>query len=337
MKSRLNKEIVTAQMEIAQDVAGAWKSQVLFSLNNLGVFNCLSARQLDSENIARQLEIPQHSLERLLNAGVATGYLLKGEAGYSNSPKIEVVTQKDKEGYLGNWLKMYSRWYSTFAQLEDAISQGRAIENVNDHSDKEYGEIFIKGMLDYASYRGREILKYIDLNGASHLLDVGCGPGVYSSMFCEIYEHLTCTCYDLPQSLEITKNNLEGKAFLNRLEFKEGNYNLDESYGEDYDVVFISHVLHQETEASCAKIIQKAYNCLKPGGQIIIQAMYLNDTKTSPTYASLHDMLSLLIFPGGKNYSFGETKKLLVDHGFKATKEIKMSLFNVNSLVVGEK
>jgi hypothetical protein len=65
--------------------------------------------------------------------------------------------------------------------------------------------------------------------------------------------------------------------------------------------------------------------------------MYLNDTETAPLYASLHDMLSLLIFPGGKNYTYRDTIGLLESVGFDNVVKKRMSMFNVNSLVTGQK
>ncbi len=193
-------------------------------------------------------------------------------------------------------------------------------------------------MKDYASYRGSDILNHVDLSKANYLLDVGCGPGIYVGMFCEKYPQLNCTCYDVSQALHLAKEHLERKGVLDRVTFQPGNYLNDTSFGESqYDVVFISHVLHQEDVKKCAEIIKKAFKALKVGGQIIIQAMYLNDSGIGPLYASFHDLLSLMIFPGGKNYTFQETENLLSKAGFTHVNKKQMSIFNVNALVIGEK
>ena len=110
------------------------------------------------------------------------------------------------------------------------------------------------------------------------------------------------------------------------------------SFGESqYDVVFLSHILHQENEETCAAIAKKAFRALKTGGMVIIQAMYLNDSGIGPVYASLHDLLSLLIFPGGRNYTYKQTMALLENAGYRNVRKKGMSIFNTNSLVLGEK
>jgi 2-polyprenyl-3-methyl-5-hydroxy-6-metoxy-1,4-benzoquinol methylase len=338
MTTKMKKEIVSAQMQITNDVIGAWKAQILFTLNGLEIFEALEQRPKSLQELSQSLRLPEDSLNRVLNVAVAVGYLLKSGEKYSNAPFIHAVMNKDADGYLGNWLQMYERWYKTFSRLPEAVREGSAVEDVNAVTDENYHLTFIRGMKDYAGFRGRDILNHIDLSKAGRLLDVGCGPGIYVAMFCEKYSQLRCTCYDVPEALVLAKEYLEDKGLQARVNFQPGNYKKDSSFGESqYDVVFISHVLHQEDESTCADIVKKAFRALKPGGTIIIQAMFLNDTGIGPLYASFHDLLCLLIFPGGRNHTFQETTILLSRAGFTNIRNKRMSFFNVNSLMYGEK
>lgn len=338
MTIKLKKEIVSAQMQITNDVIGGWKSQILFTLNELKILDVLEQQPRCAHELAALLNLPKDALCRLLNAASAVGYVLKAGEQYSNAPFIQAVMNKESDGYMGNWLQMYAHWYTTFSRLPQGIREGGAVEDANAVADEDYNLIFIKGMTDYASYRGRDILNYINLSKVKNLLDVGCGPGVYVAMFCETYPQLCCTCYDVPQALPLAKAHLERKGFLDRVTFQPGDYKSDLSFGEtQYDAIFLSHVLHQEDGAMCAEILKKAFAALREGGVIIVQAMFLNDSEIGPLYASLHDLLCLLIFPGGKNYTYLQTSKLLTEAGFSNVRKKRMSIHNVNALVIGEK
>ena len=338
MSIKFNKEIVAAQMQITNDVTSAWKSQILFSLNHLKIFSALEEEPKSVSEISEQLQIPEDSLRRLLNAAVAVGYLQKAAEQYSTSPLYKAITKEGAEGFLGNWLEMYARWFITFTKLPEAVKEGKAVEDINLVTDEGYHRAFIEGMKDYASYRGRDILNHIDLSKVSNLIDVGCGPGIYAAMFCEKYPQIRCTCYDVPQALDLAREHVTRIGVQERVTFQAGNYKEDESFGESlYDVVFISHVLHQEDDVTCANIVKKAFNALKADGTIIIQAMFLNDSGIGPLYASLHDLLCLLIFPGGRNHTFQEVMTFLTKAGFTNVQYKKMSIFNVNSLVLGKK
>ena len=336
MEKKLDTDIVSAQLQITKEVIGAWKSKILLALNNLGVFNSLLKGPLTIEELSQKLNLPLDSLERIVNAGVALKYLILKDGKYSNSKMVNTVVDPDKPGFMGNWLKLYSYWYNTFEKLENAIIENKAVENVNSNHNQDYINTFISGMTDYANYRGRDVLNYVDFSGQKTLLDVGCGPGIYISMFLDQFPNLHCTCLDVDEAIKIAKENLE-KKYSGRVSYIVANYHKTEDFGGPYDVIFISHVLHQETKEDCNLIVKKAYNSLKPGGKVIIQAMFLNDDKKSPMYAPLHDLLTLLIFPGGRNYTYGAVIEMLENVGFKNVEKNGMSFFNVNSIVTGTK
>ncbi len=338
MSGNIKKDIVSAQMRVTNDVIGAWKSQILFTLNELNVITALEKQPKFADVLSQELQLPEDSLHRLLDASVGVGYLLKSNQGYTVAPYIQAVLFEKSEGYLGNWLKMYAHWYSTFGKLTQSVRDGRAVEDVNSVVDEDYHHVFVKGMTDYANYRGRELIQYIDLGFAGKLLDVGCGPGIYVAMFCEKYPNIRCTCYDVPQALRLAREYLDARGFLDRINFRPGNYLEDTSFGEsEYEAILLSHVLHQESASTCLNILRKAFVALKPGGTVIVQAMYLNDTRTGPVYASLHDLLSLMIFREGRNYTYKEIMALLTEANFTNVRRKSMSMFNVNGLVLGEK
>ncbi len=132
-------------MQITKDVIGAWKSQILFTLNELEILDALEQNPKSVPELSQHLNLPEDSLCRLLNAAVAVGYVLKSDEQFSNAPFIKAVMHKDSGGYLGNWLKMYARWYTTFSMLPQAVKEGGAVEDVNAVTDKDYHLIFIRG------------------------------------------------------------------------------------------------------------------------------------------------------------------------------------------------
>ncbi|MBT8386431.1 MAG: class I SAM-dependent methyltransferase [Ignavibacteria bacterium] len=336
MIEKYNRDIIALQMQIVNEVTGAWKSQVMYTLLKLGVFDLLEKGACDAKLMAQRLNVPEESLKRLANCAVSLGYLITNDNIYSNSKISSKVLVSGKPGYLGNWLLLCDRWYDSFGKLDQAVKKNGSVENINYDDDPEYKDIFIKGMIDYAEYRGSDILNFLELAGKERLLDVGSGPAVYSAMFCEKYPDLKVTCADLPHALEVANDYLENKNCKERIELFPCDYKEIEDFGYGYDVVFMSHILHQEDKEMCRKIIKKGFNSLKPGGLFIVQAMF-PDEKGQNSYTLLHDLLSLLIFPGGKNYSVPDIIHLMKDVGLQNVKYKKMSLFNINSLVIGEK
>jgi cyclopropane fatty-acyl-phospholipid synthase-like methyltransferase len=338
MAEKLRRDEISFQMKLVNDIVASWKSQVIFVLHKIGVFRVLEGKPSDIEYLSKGLEIPKESLDRLLAAGVSLGYIKKRENLYYNSDQVSQTLVPQKPGYMGNWLELNSRWYDSFGKLEDAVRRNKAIENVNFQNDASYKKLFIKGMIDYAQFRGRDILNHIDLSDKKLMLDVGCGPGVYAALFCEKYLNLTIHCVDLRHALKIAKEYLaERPKVFERIELIECDYHEVDAFKFGYDVIFLSHVLHQENEENSIKLLKKSYDALKPGGLVIVQAMFSGSKGMTSTYAFLHDLLSLLIFPEGKNYSIEYTIQLMRNVGLQNVRHKNLSLFNVNSLVLGEK
>ena len=101
--------------------------------------------------------------------------------------------------------------------------------------------------------------------------------------------------------------------------------------------MFLSHVLHQQNREECLDLLRKSRDVLKSGGLVVVQAMFGEEGGWGSKYASLHDLLSLLVFPGGKNHSVADTMYWMELTGFRNMVHRKMSVFNSNSLVTGEK
>lgn len=103
---------------------------------------------------------------------------------------------------------------------------------------------------------------------SSHLLDLGCGPGLYSNRL----SALGHTCYGIdfsPASIEYAREN---RSDSDRCNFALGDIRTVE-YAGDYDLVMIVYgEFNAFPPTEAAAILRKAYAALKPGGQLLLEA-----------------------------------------------------------------
>jgi 3-hydroxy-5-methyl-1-naphthoate 3-O-methyltransferase len=331
------KDIIAAQMQVVTETVAPWRSQVLFSLFDIGVFECLSRQPADVETLSGRLKVPENSLKRILDCGISLGFLKKDGTAYQNATLADQTLISGRPGYMGNWLRLADRWYKSFGRLTEAVRKGRAVEDVNFMDDPEYRDLFVKGMIDYSRYRGKDILNHLDLSRSTRLLDIGCGPAVYAVMFCEAYPELTCDCLDLPHAIEIAKDYVSESQVADRIKLTAADYRKMARFDGPCDVIFLSHILHQEDTSSCIDLLNRCYAALTPDGLLVVQAMY-PDAKAIPTsFTALHDLLALLIFPGGKNHRHADVMAWMEAVGCVDIRHQPMSLLNINSLVIGRK
>ena len=82
------------------------------------------------------------------------------------------------------------------------------------------------------------------------------------------------------------------------------------------DAVWMSHILHAESAASCLGIIAKAFDCLNPGGRAVIHEFNLNDTLDGPLFPALFSLNMLLGTEAGRAYSQAQLAGMLKSAGF---------------------
>jgi 2-polyprenyl-3-methyl-5-hydroxy-6-metoxy-1,4-benzoquinol methylase len=333
-----DSSVVRRQIELLDTAHGYFGSQVLFTANELGVFGELADGPRTANRLAQSLEADEDALERLLNACVALELLALDGGVYANTPLADQVLVPDREGYLGNWLRLMSRWMSAWTDLTETVRTGRPAHDSQLHlgGDPEQTREFLLGMDDYARLRGSEIVRYLDFGGGLELIDVGGGPGSYAILFAKTWPDLNVTVFDLPGVIPIAQKHAEEAGVGDRVSVTPGNYYEDE-FGSGYDVVFLSDTLHQESPEVCELILQKAQRALRPGGRIVVQAMFLNEDRVSPRWPVMHSLIMILIYGGGRAYTVQETAELMEQAGFVECEHQRMSLLNVNSLITARK
>jgi hypothetical protein len=84
-------------------------------------------------------------------------------------------------------------------------------------------------------------------------------------------------------------------------------------------------------------LLKRCYDMLLPGGQMIVQAQYLNDDRTSPRWPTLLNLIQRVATPNGRNHAIGETKDWMEAAGFRDVQFVRFSAWNVCSCLIGQR
>jgi hypothetical protein len=123
---------------------------------------------------------------------------------------------------------------------------------------------------------------------------------------------------------------------LERIELRAGDYRTDSIPGV-YDAVFLSNIIHGESETENLKLMTKLAGALRPGGRIIIKDHMLNDSRTHPPVGAVFSLLMLLTTAHGRCYSFGEIQTWLHQVGLKHVRQLDLLPPLTSSLIIAEK
>ena len=296
-------------------VHGFEAAKIFLVANDLMLF-----RHLDGErpvaDVAGELGVDARALELLMNALVALGLLEKTDGGFRNAPVAAAHLTGD--GYRGHIFRHVHHCWDSWNDLAGVLRRGGpdlVRESVILHDEQEWNRDFIRGMDDVTRELAPQVVAQFDLGSARRLLDIGGGPGTYAQAFLDAHPQLAeVTIFDLPLALAVAAERLENFGRRADVRFLAGDFHHD-PFGNGYDAVWISQVLHSQNEAGCRRLIDKAAAALTPGGRLFVHEFLLDDSRSQPLAAALFAVHMLVMTAGGRAYSGAEVAGWLRECG----------------------
>jgi predicted O-methyltransferase YrrM len=282
-------------------------SRIILTANNYRVFDYLEGKGKTAGNLAKSVSADSRAAELLLNSLVASGLLVKKDSLYRNAPIASKYLVSGKPFYQGDILSHYSTLWDNWSGLDTVIKTGKPFRKSHDH------ESFILGMHNIALQKVREVTKNIRLSGVKRLLDLGGGPGTYAMAFAR--KNIGVTLLDFPETLKIAKRLIAASGLGGKIKLLPGDF-LKTCLGNNYDMVFISQILHAYSDRDCLSLLKKSSAALKPGGRVVVHEFYLDQTKTNPPQGALFAINMLVNTAAGRSYAPSEISSWMKKAGF---------------------
>lgn len=295
-----------------------WASMVLLTANRLKVFTVLGVGSRSAAQVAAQCAAHPRSMAMLLNACVAHGLLRKDGESYANTPATETFLVEGAPTYLGDALRYSDDLYPVWGRLAEAVrANAPALPPqtiLGDDADKT--RHFVLGMANRARGVAASLAATLDLSGRTRLLDVGGGPGTYSTMLVVKTPGLRATVLDLPEVVAIARELIGAAGMADRIDLVAGDYRTAPFPGGS-DVVLMSGILHRETPESCGALLRKAARALVPGGLLAVSDVFFEDERrVSPPFAALFALTMLLTSEHGAAHARTEMAAWMAKAGF---------------------
>lgn len=309
-----------------QLATGYWAPAVMFAANKLGLFSLIAEQPISSSAICEKLRLDPRALSVLLDACCALGLAEKVDENYRATGLSSAYLVPGKPGYLGNAIGWSEDQYEAWGRLADTVKSGMPAVPPKDHlgDNPEQTRAFVIGMQERAMGMARGVLNFLNLEGCHSLLDVGGGPGAYSTLLARKYPDLNATVLDLPGIVAISKDLIAEQGCADRVSTIAGDATSGD-YGEGlYDAALFSGVLHQMSSATILRMFHGAYRTLKVGGKVIISDMMLEESKTQPVFSTLFSVQMLLTSNEGAVFSACECEGWLSAAGFIGMQTVQL-------------
>jgi SAM-dependent methyltransferase len=271
----------------------------------------------------------------LLDALSALDLLEKKDGSYKATGFASRFLSKKSPSYLGYIIQHHHHLMSGWASLDKAVRGGGPVRDaVSRTDDNSIRECFEMGMFNLAMLIAPTIVSHIDLGSRKRLLDLGGGPGTYAIQFCNYYPQLEAVVYDLSSTRSFAERTIALFGMENRVTFNDGDF-MTEGIEGNFDVAWLSHILHGEGPEECSVILQKAVGALDRDGELFVQEFILNDRKDGPVFPALFSLNMLIGTRSGRAYSECELKSMMSKAGLVDLKRIEIDLPNGAGIISG--
>lgn len=152
-----------------------------------------------------------------------------------------------------------------------------------------------------------------------HMLDVGCGTGVYGQLLARRIPELTVAGLDIERITKLAAQQAGRLGVEDRFHPLPLDF-LNEDWGTGFDLVFFANIFHLQTPETAAQLMRKAAAAVSPTGIIAITDHIVDDAAEGQSTQNRFFRLfaaSMLATGGGDSYQLAEYDAWLQDVGLK--------------------
>ena len=298
------------------------EANILIAALELRIFTHLGKKAWTYQSLAKKARLHSEGAEALLNALVSLGAIKKKGNTFTNTSEGFKHFSETSPHYKRGTVFLRKENRDEWSKLMNLIKKGRNLNEFG-NDDPAFREPFTYAMHERSSKFSKPLANYITRKPVGRLIDLGGGPGSYSSEILKIDKSAQAVLIDRQASIKVAKTILKNSAVKKRFDFISGDL-FRVSFGSKSDTVLYSNILHIYNETENSKLFKKIHNTLKPGGRFILVDLFLKNNRTEPFSAALFSLTMLLFTATGRTYTFQETENLLKKNGFGRFKRCEL-------------
>jgi SAM-dependent methyltransferase len=246
------------------------RARTIMVATKLGVFDALAAAPSDAAAIATRCGTAPRPTTKLLNALVGCGYLAFARDTYRLTRRARTwLTSGSPRSVRDKVLFEFIEW-TLVERMEDYLRNGQPIEIHAAESDDQWA-LYQRAMRAIAALGASEVVRRTPVpRGAARMLDIGGSHGYLSVAMCRRYAGLTAVVLDLPAAVKHAAPILAREAMGARVVHRAGDALRDDLGAAEWDIVFVSLLVHHFDDAANRSLLQRIARALRPGGVCVI-------------------------------------------------------------------
>ena len=299
--------------------------QVLSTAAKHDIFTALSVESKSAGEIAHEIGTDPCITEKLLNALVSTGLLVKGSGKYTNTLLAETFLVKGEPFYQGNYIGLAKTIsfgtspYDDWAKIGEALERGYVQPDAGAMSglhDKSFSVTMKEAAMRGEVQATAEVVSsYAWFRDAKKLLDLGGTHGLYAIAFADKNPELEATLLDFPgvPALGNAQEHIDRYGMAGRVTIQEGDF-MGGDIGNGYDAVFISHVYLQGDVLD--SVLRRIHDALNHDGRFVLKNCVIPKNRDGSFVTALYDLDMCFWSDEHRMQSIDEYADLIEPYGF---------------------
>ena len=289
---------------------GFMEARVFLTAAELDLFTLLVERPRSLEEAAAALDADRRALAILLDALAAMGLLEKSADGWRTPETlVPLLSSSGERSLLPLALHSVNLW-DRWSRLTETVAGTRPAAGDG------WTRSFIGAMHAVAAPQADALVAAVGPGSARRLLDVGGGPATYTLAFLRAVPDLRATLFDLPDVVEIARENAERAGLVDRVDLVAGDLRTDALPG-GHDLAFVSAIVHMLGPAGNVALFRKVREALVPGGRIVLRDHVMSPDRTAPRAGALFAVNMLVGTKEGGTFTLEELSTWLEEAGFE--------------------
>jgi ubiquinone/menaquinone biosynthesis C-methylase UbiE len=303
---------------IMQLGTGAWANGILAAAVNLDLFTHIHEGANNADALVEATRVSQRGIQPLLDGCVGLDLLQVSDGTYRNTPEVAAFLVRGRKTYLGDWIALHAEDMPSWSKLHEIVSSGQPLPS-DGPADQEFYARLTPALIPLGIPVAKEAAEILGIasSGPIHVIDVGGGAGVFSSVWLQSNPDARATQIDSEPVNRMARGFVDSCGVGDRFEVINGDA-AGVDWGEAiYDFGVFSHVAHALGPRENMEALRKFHRALRAGGRLLVVELVINDQRTGPPLALLFNCNMLLHTANGAAYTEADYRAWLAEAGFK--------------------
>lgn len=312
-----------------QMVIGKWISQAVGTVVAIGVPDLLAKGAHRCSDIAREIDVSEDGLYRLLRALASVGLFAEStNRRFKLTPMGQLLRRDHPESVAGfaHFIAHDSTW-RPWGRLGYSVKSGLPAfddvfgEPIFDYFAKhpDAASVFDEAMTSISTVEAQVTCDAYDFKGVETLMDVAGGHGLLLATALQRHKKMRGVLFDLPHVAAGATATFTRAGLMGRARIESGDFFKELPSGAH--AIIMKHIIHDWDDDSATRILQTCHRALGPGGKVLIVDPVVPPGNV-PHYGKLLDLEMLVLTPRGRERTKMEFTRLLRSAGFRLSRVV---------------